>query len=442
MRKWFVAVALIAFFAPSASFSQAKNGKSGVYEQLNLFGEAFNRIRQEAVEPVADGKLVETAITGMLAGLDPHSSYLSETEYNSLKQPGGDEAASPGLVLTLDNGQLKVVSPRDGTPAAKAGVKPGDIIFTIDKEPTYDLTLSEAEQKLRGRAGTTSWSVRGHASIRTKAAAGSPKRRTPRSAPRHRVDRTSLDHDVADRKAWARCGGHDEAVEPGSGESDGQEFAGRLQARLTRDVDDVDFALIEIGGTVGDIESLPFLEAIRQLGNELGAAQTMFVHLTLVPYIPSAGELKTKPTQHSVAALRSIGLQPDALVCRLDRPLPDALKRKIALMCDVDDEAVVGAPDAASIYDIPKVLHREGLDAYVVRRLGLAFRDVDWTEWDTLLHRVHHPSNHVTIAIVGKYVDLPDAYLSVVESLNHAGFALGAMPMVFMPAVTVALRLP
>jgi CTP synthase len=201
------------------------------------------------------------------------------------------------------------------------------------------------------------------------------------------------------------------------------EIKSRIRALAT---DDVDVVITEVGGTVGDIESLPYLEAIRQVRHEVGRDRALTVHVSLVPYLAPSGELKTKPTQHSVAALRSIGLQPDALVCRSDRPLPDALKRKIALMCDVDDEAVVGAPDAASIYDIPKVLHREGLDAYVVRRLGLPFRDVDWTEWDTLLRRVHHPANVVTVAIVGKYVDLPDAYLSVTEALRAGGFAADA----------------
>ncbi|CAO5167015.1 CTP synthetase [Frankia sp. AiPs1] len=185
----------------------------------------------------------------------------------------------------------------------------------------------------------------------------------------------------------------------------------------------VDVVITEVGGTVGDIESLPYLEAIRQVRHEVGRDNALTVHVSLVPYLAPSGELKTKPTQHSVAALRSIGLQPDAVVCRSDRPLPDALKKKIALMCDVDDEAVVGAPDASSIYDIPRVLHREGLDAYVVRRLGLSFRDVDWTEWDRLLRRVHQPANRVTIGIVGKYVDLPDAYLSVTEALRAGAFA-------------------
>ena len=148
-----------------------------------------------------------------------------------------------------------------------------------------------------------------------------------------------------------------------------------------------------------------------------------FLHVSLVPWIGPSGELKTKPTQHSVAALRSIGIQPDAIVCRADREIPASVKRKISLMCDVDDEAVVTAADAPSIYDIPKVLHREGLDAYLVRRLNLPFRDVDWTLWDDLLKRVHHPNEEVTVALVGKYIDLPDAYLSVVEALRAGGFA-------------------
>jgi CTP synthase len=186
---------------------------------------------------------------------------------------------------------------------------------------------------------------------------------------------------------------------------------------------DIDVVITEIGGTVGDIESLPFLEAARQTRHQIGRDNCFFIHVSLVPYIGPSGELKTKPTQHSVAALRSIGIQPDAIVCRADRELPEGIKRKIALMCDVDDEAVVTAADAPSIYDIPKVLHREGLDAYVVRRLDLPFRDVDWTTWDDLLRRVHHPSEEVTVALVGKYIDLPDAYLSVSEALRAGGFA-------------------
>ena len=187
--------------------------------------------------------------------------------------------------------------------------------------------------------------------------------------------------------------------------------------------DDVDVVITEVGGTVGDIESLPFLEAARQVRHDIGRGNVFFLHVSLVPYIGPSGELKTKPTQHSVAALRQVGIQPDAVVCRADRELPDSIKRKISLMCDVDEEAVVTAADAPSIYDIPKVLHREGLDAYVVRRLDLPFRDVDWTLWDDLLRRVHHPKEEITIGLVGKYIDLPDAYLSVGEALRAGGFA-------------------
>jgi CTP synthase len=184
-----------------------------------------------------------------------------------------------------------------------------------------------------------------------------------------------------------------------------------------------DVVITEVGGTVGDIESLPFLEACRQVRHDVGRDNCFFLHVSLVPYLAPSGELKTKPTQHSVAALRNIGIQPDAIVCRADREVPAGLKRKIALMCDVDTEAVVAAPDSPSIYDIPRVLHREGLDAYVVRRLGLPFRDVDWTVWGDLLDRVHSPAETARIAIVGKYVDLPDAYLSVTEALRAGGFA-------------------
>jgi CTP synthase len=184
-----------------------------------------------------------------------------------------------------------------------------------------------------------------------------------------------------------------------------------------------DVVITEVGGTVGDIESLPFLEAVRQVRHDVGRDNCFFLHVSLVPYLAPSGELKTKPTQHSVAALRNIGIQPDALVLRADRPIPDDMKRKISLMCDVETDGVVAAPDAPSIYDIPRVLHREGLDAYVVRRLSLPFRDVDWTVWGDLLDRVHHPDATVRIALVGKYVDLPDAYLSVTEALRAGGFA-------------------
>ncbi|MCL2782080.1 MAG: CTP synthase [Actinomycetia bacterium] len=181
--------------------------------------------------------------------------------------------------------------------------------------------------------------------------------------------------------------------------------------------------ITEVGGTVGDIESLPFLEAARQVRHEIGRANSFFVHVSLIPYLAPSGELKTKPTQHSVAALRSIGITPDAIVCRSDREISDSIRRKISLMCDVDAEGVVSAIDAPSIYEIPRVLHAEGLDAYVVRRLGLPFHDVDWTSWGDLLDRVYHPRTEVTVALVGKYIDLPDAYLSVTEALRAGGFA-------------------
>ena len=185
----------------------------------------------------------------------------------------------------------------------------------------------------------------------------------------------------------------------------------------------IDVVITEIGGTVGDIESLPFLEAARQVRHEIGRDNCFFIHVSLLPFIGPSGELKTKPTQHSVAALRSIGIQPDAVVLRCDRAVPDAIKRKISLMCDVDTEAIVAAVDAPSIYDIPKVLFEEGLDRYVVRRMSLPARDVDWTSWDALLKVVHHPAHEVTVALVGKYIDLPDAYLSVTEALRAGAFA-------------------
>ena len=189
---------------------------------------------------------------------------------------------------------------------------------------------------------------------------------------------------------------------------------------------EVDIVITEVGGTVGDIESLPFLEAARQIRQDVGRENVFYLHVSLVPYIGPSGELKTKPTQHSVAALRSIGIAPDAIVIRSDREIPESGKRKISAMCDVDLEAVVAAVDAPSIYDIPKVLYSEGLDGYVVRRLGLNVTDVVWGEWDNLLEKVHHPAHEVSVALVGKYVDLPDAYLSVTEALRSGGFANNA----------------
>uniref|UniRef100_UPI0040495067 CTP synthase n=1 Tax=Candidatus Planktophila sp. TaxID=2175601 RepID=UPI0040495067 len=192
---------------------------------------------------------------------------------------------------------------------------------------------------------------------------------------------------------------------------------------LANDCADVDVVITEIGGTVGDIESQPFLEAARQLRQEVGRDNVFYLHISLVPYIGPSGELKTKPTQHSIAALRSIGIAPDAVVLRCDRPIPDGIKKKISLMCDVDVEAVVAAVDAPSIYDIPKVLHSEGLDSYIVGRLSLGGHEVKWGDWDQLLQRVHSPKRHVKVALVGKYIDLPDAYLSVSEALRAGGFA-------------------
>jgi CTP synthase len=213
------------------------------------------------------------------------------------------------------------------------------------------------------------------------------------------------------------------------------EIKARIRAMADVGDETADVVITEIGGTVGDIESLPFLEAARQVRHDVGRDNCFFLHVSLVPWIGPSGELKTKPTQHSVAALRSIGIQPDAIVCRADREISESIKRKISLMCDVDEEAVVAAVDAPSIYDIPKVLHAEGLDAYVVRRLNLPFRDVDWSRWDDLLRRVHHPNEEVSVALVGKYVDLPDAYLSVAEALRAGGFAHEArVKIVWVPS--------
>jgi len=198
---------------------------------------------------------------------------------------------------------------------------------------------------------------------------------------------------------------------------------------------DIDLVITEVGGTVGDIESQPFLEAIRQIRQEVGRDNVFYLHISLVPYIGPSGELKTKPTQHSVVALRSIGIAPDAIVLRSDREIPLGVKKKISLMCDVDLEAVVAAMDAPSIYDIPKVLHSEGLDSYVVKRLELGGHEVVWGEWDALLEKVHHPKHHVRVGLVGKYIDLPDAYLSVSEALRAGGFANEAkIEIVWIPS--------
>jgi CTP synthase len=193
---------------------------------------------------------------------------------------------------------------------------------------------------------------------------------------------------------------------------------------ITADLTDEDFVLIEIGGTVGDIESLPFLEAIRQLGNELGPERAMFVHLTLLPYIATSGELKTKPTQHSVKELLSVGIQPDILLCRSEHPIPDSERAKIALFCNVRREAVIAAYDARSIYDVPISYHAEGLDVQVCRhfRLGCE-QEPDLSRWHTIIQRAYQPEGAVTIAVVGKYTKLLDSYKSLAEALTHGGFA-------------------
>jgi CTP synthase len=197
-----------------------------------------------------------------------------------------------------------------------------------------------------------------------------------------------------------------------------------IKERITAGVEDVDFALIEIGGTVGDIESLPFLEAIRQLGNELGPERTMFVHLTLVPYIRSAGELKTKPTQHSVKELQNVGIQPQMLICRCDRPIPEGERRKIASFCNVRPQAVIAALDVDTIYAVPISYHREGMDREVLRHFGLPYeQEPDLSPWQRIVDRIRGPEGAVRIAVVGKYTTLPDSYKSLAEALTHGGVA-------------------
>ena len=196
-----------------------------------------------------------------------------------------------------------------------------------------------------------------------------------------------------------------------------------IKSRIYQSAEGVDIAIIEIGGTVGDIESLPFLEAIRQMRVELGSERSLFIHLTLVPYIRSAGEIKTKPTQHSVKELRSIGIQPDILVCRSEQAIPDSERRKIALFTNVEENAVISAVDADSIYRIPLLLHEQGLDEIVVHKLRLNVPQADLTEWHNVVEALTHPASEVNIAIVGKYVDHSDAYKSLNEALIHAGIS-------------------
>jgi len=194
-----------------------------------------------------------------------------------------------------------------------------------------------------------------------------------------------------------------------------------IKAFIKRGAEGADVAMVEVGGTVGDIESLPFLEAIRQMGIEEGRNSTCFIHLTLLPYIPTAGELKTKPTQHSVKELREIGIQPDILLCRADRSIPADERRKIALFCNVMPEAVIEALDASSIYKIPGLLHNQMIDEIVCHKLGILARAADLSVWDRLVHALEHPEREIDVAFVGKYVDLTESYKSLIEALNHAG---------------------
>ena len=194
-----------------------------------------------------------------------------------------------------------------------------------------------------------------------------------------------------------------------------------IKRRIHEGAANKDVAIVEIGGTVGDIESLPFLEAIRQMRSQLGRANTLFVHLSYVPYIAAAGEIKTKPTQHSVKELREIGIQPDVLICRMDRPLPEEERRKIALFCNVEERAVIGCYDADSIYKIPEMLHGQGIDDAICEQLQLNIRQADLTEWRKIVHAIEHPKHTVHIAMVGKYVDLTESYKSLSEALKHAG---------------------
>ena len=194
-----------------------------------------------------------------------------------------------------------------------------------------------------------------------------------------------------------------------------------IKRRIHEGAGNADVAIVEIGGTVGDIESLPFLEAIRQMRSQLGRTHSLFVHLSYVPFIAAAGEIKTKPTQHSVKELREIGIQPDVLICRMDRVLPEEEKRKIALFCNVEERAVIGCYDAPSIYEIPEMLHSQGIDTILCEQLQLTVRQADLTEWKKIVYAVQNPQHVVKIAMVGKYVDLTESYKSLTEALKHAG---------------------
>ncbi len=199
-----------------------------------------------------------------------------------------------------------------------------------------------------------------------------------------------------------------------------------IKLKIEQGAGDADVAIVEIGGTAGDIESLPFLEAVRQLRVELGSSRSLLVHLTLVPYIASAGEIKTKPTQHSVKELRSIGLQPDILVCRADHPVPQGAREKISLFTNVEARAVISAPDCKTIYQVPRVLHEQGMDDIIVEKFHLDLPAPDLSEWDRVVEAQLNPERQVTIGMVGKYIDLADAYKSLNEALMHAGIATRA----------------
>jgi CTP synthase len=192
---------------------------------------------------------------------------------------------------------------------------------------------------------------------------------------------------------------------------------------IQADLADEDFVLCEIGGTVGDIESLPFLEAIRQMGNELGRERVLYVHLTLVPWIPSAGELKTKPTQHSVKELLGLGIQPDILLCRCDRPIPEGARKKIALFCNLRESRVIPALDVDTIYDVPNAYHAEGFDREVCNHFGIKAPEPRLGQWQTVVSRIRKPEGEVNIAVVGKYTHLKDSYKSLAEALSHGGIA-------------------
>ena len=187
--------------------------------------------------------------------------------------------------------------------------------------------------------------------------------------------------------------------------------------------DEADVVITEIGGTVGDIESLPFIEAIRQVKKEVGKNDVLYIHVTLVPYISAAGELKTKPTQHSVKELRGIGIQPDILVCRTEKPLSKEMKEKLALFCDVDVNAVIENRTASTIYEVPLMMQKEGLDRIVLEKLNMDVSPANMEEWEKMVYKIQHPTKKVKVAVVGKYVALPDAYMSVTEALHHAGIA-------------------